>query len=178
MQIFDGASLKNWEGSPTFWHVEDGAIVGERPKPTPSSRTPSSSIVAASRPISSCRPSCGQRLDSGIQYRSVQVPADDEKGKWVLKGYQADIDFNNGYTGMLYRRARSRDRRPRGQVGLLAEPQRGVIGSTGTADELKQIIKVMTGISPTSSPWLHAVDHILNGRVTGPSGSRRGQTGP
>jgi hypothetical protein len=37
--------------------------------------------------------------NSGVQYRSVELP---DVGKWVLKGYQADIDFENRYTGQLY----------------------------------------------------------------------------
>ena len=37
--------------------------------------------------------------NSGVQYRSVELP---EVGKWVLKGYQADIDFQNTFTGQLY----------------------------------------------------------------------------
>src|SRR5580700_3385532 len=32
VQIFDGVSLKNWDGDPNIWHVEDGAIVGVHPK--------------------------------------------------------------------------------------------------------------------------------------------------
>src|SRR5262245_59575347 len=28
-KIFDGASLKNWDGDPTFWRAEGGSIVGE-----------------------------------------------------------------------------------------------------------------------------------------------------
>ena len=27
-QIFDGTTLKDWDGDPSFWHVENGAIVG------------------------------------------------------------------------------------------------------------------------------------------------------
>src|SRR5262245_12095162 len=27
--IFDGASLKDWDGDPAFWKVEGGAIVGQ-----------------------------------------------------------------------------------------------------------------------------------------------------
>ena len=27
--IFDGKTLKDWEGDSTYWRVEDGAIVGE-----------------------------------------------------------------------------------------------------------------------------------------------------
>ncbi|MDH4282580.1 MAG: DUF1080 domain-containing protein, partial [Myxococcales bacterium] len=27
--IFDGKTLAGWEGDPTYWRVEDGALVGE-----------------------------------------------------------------------------------------------------------------------------------------------------
>ena len=29
MPIFDGKSLKNWNGDPKFWSVKDGAITGQ-----------------------------------------------------------------------------------------------------------------------------------------------------
>ena len=35
VQIFDGVSLKSWDGDPNTWHVEDGAIVGESTKEKP-----------------------------------------------------------------------------------------------------------------------------------------------
>ena len=46
--------------------------------------------------------------NSGIQFRSTHLPPGATKavarvtGKWVLKGYQADIDFANQFTGMIY----------------------------------------------------------------------------
>ena len=167
VQIFDGTSLKNWDGDPTFWRVEGGTIVGESTEANPVKQNtfliyrggePADFELKAEFRINAS--------NSGIQYRSVQVPTDEKTGKWVLKGYQADIDFANGYTGMLYEERARGIVALRGQVGLLAEPQRGVIGSTGTADELKQIIKV--------NDWnqFHVIArgstliHVLNGRVT------------
>ncbi len=32
VQIFDGTSLEGWDGDPSIWHVEDGAIVGVHSK--------------------------------------------------------------------------------------------------------------------------------------------------
>ena len=47
--------------------------------------------------------------NSGIQIRSVQLPQGQPDpqgrpvtGKWAMKGYQADIDFANTYTGQIY----------------------------------------------------------------------------
>src|SRR5262245_42589472 len=34
--LFDGVSLKGWDGNPKFWRVEDGAIVGESTPSNPS----------------------------------------------------------------------------------------------------------------------------------------------
>ena len=37
--LFDGVSLKGWDGNPKFWRVEDGAIVGESTAQNPSGNT-------------------------------------------------------------------------------------------------------------------------------------------
>ncbi len=39
LQIFDGVSLKGWDGDPAIWHVENGAIVGEHTKEKPLGNT-------------------------------------------------------------------------------------------------------------------------------------------
>jgi len=39
VQIFDGVSLKGWDGDPAIWHVENGAIVGEHTKEKPLGNT-------------------------------------------------------------------------------------------------------------------------------------------
>src|SRR4051812_15285400 len=36
VSIFDGRSLKGWDGHPKFWRVENGAIVGESTAANPS----------------------------------------------------------------------------------------------------------------------------------------------
>src|ERR1700712_2951742 len=35
VEIFDGVTLKNWDGDPNTWHIEEGAIVGESTKEKP-----------------------------------------------------------------------------------------------------------------------------------------------
>ncbi len=44
VRLFDGVSLKGWDGNPKFWRVEDGAIVGES---TPANPSGNSYIVVA-----------------------------------------------------------------------------------------------------------------------------------
>jgi len=33
--LFDGKTLKGWDGDPKFWSVQDGAIVGQTTKENP-----------------------------------------------------------------------------------------------------------------------------------------------
>ena len=39
VSLFDGQSLKGWDGNPKFWRVEDGAIVGEATRQNPCGNT-------------------------------------------------------------------------------------------------------------------------------------------
>ena len=64
-------------------------------------------------------------------------------GKWVLKGYQADIDFANQFTGMIYEergRGIPHAARPGGRHRPDAGRGRSAI-SRRNADELKALIK-------------------------------------
>jgi hypothetical protein len=110
-KIFDGATLANWDGDPAFWRVEGGAIVGETTAEKPLSEN-TFLIYRGSEP-DNFELKLEFRMNatnSGVQYRSRQLTG--AVGKWVLCGYQADIDFANSYTGMLYEE--------RGRPGFLA----------------------------------------------------------
>src|SRR6187200_668953 len=95
--IFDGKTLNGWDGDTTFWRVENGEIVGET---TPHKVVKSNSfLIWRGGKVRDFELKVEFKLsntNSGIQYRSTELP---ELGKWVLKGYQADLDIGNGYTG-------------------------------------------------------------------------------
>lgn len=119
-RIFDGTTLTNWDGDPTFWRAENGAIVGESTADKPVSEN-TFFIYRGSEP-DNFELKLEFRMNStnsGVQYRSRQLTG--AVGKWVLCGYQADIDFNNQYTGMLYEeRGRPGFLAPRGTVQYAA----------------------------------------------------------
>jgi hypothetical protein len=167
--IFDGSSLKGWDGDPTFWRVENGAIVGESTAAKPV--TQNTFLIWRGGEPTDFELKLEYRLNStnsGVQVRSVQLPAGPEIGKWVMKGYQADIDFANQFTGQWY------EERGRGFLALRGQasyvPDGGkpkIIGNLQqSADELKAIIK--------AEDWnqLHLIARgttliqILNGAVT------------
>ncbi len=99
--MFDGTSLKGWDGDPTFWRVENGTIVGES--------TAEKAVAENTFLIYTAAEPANFELkfefkmnstNSGVQYRSKRLTG--AVNKWAMCGYQADFDFINQYTGMLY----------------------------------------------------------------------------
>jgi hypothetical protein len=103
--IFDGQSLKGWDGDPTYWRVEAGALVGEI---TPSTVVKSNTFIIwrGGRP-KDFELKLDYRItaagNSGINYRSVSVPDPVTPGNaFALRGYQFDIDGARRYVGNNY----------------------------------------------------------------------------
>lgn len=100
--LFDGKTLTGWDGDPTFWRVEDGAIVGETtPEHPAKNRTYliwRGGNVKDFELKAEFQIPFGNHSNSGIMYRSLEVPG----GHWDMTGYQADMDFTNVYTGNIH----------------------------------------------------------------------------
>lgn len=113
-QIFDGKTLAGWDGDSTFWRVENGSIVGES---TPEKIVKENTfLIWRGERLRDFELTIDFRLggtNSGIQIRSVELPS---VGKWVLKGYQADMDVTNGFTGNIHEERGRNVLAPRGTV--------------------------------------------------------------
>jgi hypothetical protein len=101
--------------------------------------------------------------NSGIQYRSAELP---EAGKWVLKGYQADFDFENRYTGQLYEERGRGFLAMRGQFTQIeaGKPPR-VIGNLKPGDDLKGAIRVNDWNTMHIIARGNMLYHVLNGEL-------------
>ena len=79
------------------------------------------------------------RGNSGINYRSVELP----DLKWAMRGYQADIDGQNKYTGQNYEERGRTFLAMRGQITHATGPERrrSVTGSLGDGKELEKFIR-------------------------------------
>jgi hypothetical protein len=148
VRIFDGKTLTDWDGDTNFWRVENGEIVGESTPANPVKQN--SFLIWRGGVAKDFELKVEFRLNganSGIQYRSTEVP---KIGKWVLKGYQADIDFTQGYLGNVHD---ERGRAPtgeghavlsrRGEVTRIVEgPKYKVVGTIGDARLLRGAMNV------------------------------------
>jgi hypothetical protein len=162
--IFDG-TLKNWDGDTNFWRAENGVIVGETSADKKLERntfliwrggTPGDFELKLDFKINS--------TNSGIQYRSVELP---DAGKWVLKGYQADIDFENRYTGQLYEERGRGFLAMRGQATVIEEGKKAqVIANLKNGDDLKGAININNWNTLHIIARGNVLIHILNGQLT------------
>jgi len=87
--------------------------------------------------------------------------------KWNMKGYQADFDFGNRYTGQLYEQGTGRGIIAwRGQV-VATEPGKKprLIAELGTADDLKAFIKPGEWNQVEVIADGNTLTHIVNGHV-------------
>jgi hypothetical protein len=130
-QIFDGKSLKGWNGDPALWRVENGTLVGEI-TPATLLKTNSFIIWQGGKPADfelkvECRISANG--NSGINYRSEPLP----DVPYALRGYQADIDGKNRYTGQNYEE--------RGRTTLAYRGQKVLVKGQETPGALQANIK-------------------------------------
>lgn len=129
--LFDGKTLKGWEGDPTYWRIEDGNLVGEI-TPATLLKTNSFIIWQGGKPADfelkvDCRITANG--NSGINYRSEPFPG----VPYSLKGYQADIDGKNRYTGQNYEE--------RGRTTLAYRGQKVAVKGQDTPGALQASIK-------------------------------------
>jgi hypothetical protein len=162
--IFDGTSLAGWEGDVAFWRAEGGLLIGETTaeKPLPANTF---LIWTKGQPADfeiklDFRISAG---NTGLQYRSQRAP---DVGPYVLKGYQADIDFANMWTGQLYEeRGRTFMALP-GQATFITGDKPRVFGSVTPADALKAAINVGGWNTLHVIARKELVVHAINGKVS------------
>ncbi len=97
VSLFNGTDLEGWDGNPDLWSVKDGVIHGETTpeKPTKGNTfliwrggEPKNFVLKIEFRI--------ENGNSGIQYRSREV------AKWVISGYQAEVENKPGKVGFLY----------------------------------------------------------------------------
>lgn len=159
--IFDGKTLNGWDGDTMFWRAENNSIIGESTAEKPLKMN--TFLIWRGGQPKDFELKVQYRINatnSGVQYRSVELP---DVGKWVLKGYQADIDFQNTYTGQLYEERGRGFLALRGQVTQLQAGKKLQIATLRGGDDLKDYIKI--------GDWnqLHIIArgnrlaHILNG---------------
>jgi hypothetical protein len=181
-QIFDQESLAQWEGDPSVWRVEDGAIVGESTEAAPVFNTYiwRKNLVVKNFDLK-LEIKCERGGGSGIQYRSQtglpwnrpMHPGEKPRNlDWMMTGPQADIWFpvnprSAEYTGQFYS-----ENTPLGILAWRGEAvvtggEQGprLIGSLGDRDALGGYVKINDWNQYEIVAREGVCIHILNGHV-------------
>lgn len=184
VQIFDGKTLKGWEGDSTYWRVEDGCLVGEI---TPATIVKRNQFIIWRGGLTkdfelTLEYKITKEGNSGINYRSEAL----KDLPHALKGYQADIDGANRYTGQNYEERARTTLAYRGQKVIVNElpapvtlqqhiknnawTETTVTALLGNADSLKNLIKPgdwnKVHLIVKGNRMLHYVNGVLMSDVT------------
>jgi hypothetical protein len=140
LDLFSGKDLSGWDGDPSLWKVENGAITGYVEEGIDVKNH--SYLIWKEGKVRDFELSlkfCSDSGNSGIDYRAEKILRDKNgRGlRWTIKGYQADIVQN--WMGSFY------------NWGLAgAQPGQFVIITTSPRDKDEQLTSVFQLADPNS----------------------------
>jgi hypothetical protein len=174
-QLFNGKDLTNWEGDAKFWSVVDGAITA---KSTPENPVPHNTFITwkGGEPADftltlkyKMTPGDDKKYtNSGVQYRSKVIDA----AKFIVGGYQADFEYGDKYSGILYEEKGRGILAKRGEQVVIkqgekpAKPIIEVTGKTGDDKELQAAINKDGWNEYKIVAQGNRVQQYINGKLT------------
>jgi hypothetical protein len=160
--LFNGKDLSEWKGDMQRWSVEEGAITG---RTTPDTLLKDNTFLVWKG---------GEPADfelrlkykivggnSGVQYRSKVIDPD----KFVVTGYQADIDSTPKFTGMNYEERGRGFVAPRGSKVEISADGKKSETKIGDPAELQKKVKNEDWNDYTIVAKGNHLTHIINGAV-------------
>ncbi len=164
--ILTDSTLGQWSGQQGYWTFENGVLTGET--------TPTTILIENTFFIWEGNTGhdfelkadfrISEQGNSGINYRSKPV----EGKEFMLRGYQADIDGSNEYTGNVYE---ERGRATLANIGEIANLSNGnssdILATIGTPESL------LSNIDTTKNAWNqyhiiargNSIIHLINGQI-------------
>jgi len=181
ISLFDGVSLKGWDGNPKFWRAEGGAIVGESTAANPSGNTYIAyrDVVAKDFTLKFEIKVEGNG-GSGLQYRSktgipwltgispaVTANVGPVNLAWMMTGPQADFWPSQVYSGQFY--SENTPMRIEAWRGEVVEGAgvggRRIMGAIGDRTELGKLVKMNDWNEYTVIARGGTFIHVLNGQL-------------
>ena len=173
--LFNGTDLTGWTGNPKLWSVVDGAITGKTTAENPAAHN-TFLILEGEQPGDfeltlkfKMTPGDEKKYtNSGIQYRSTVHDAE----KWIVGGYQADFEYGETYSGILYEERGRGILAQRGQKVTLKQsddvkkPKIEVTGETGVSAEIQAAIKKDDWNDYRIVAKGNHVQQFINGKLT------------
>lgn len=166
--LTNGKDLEGWDGDSRLWKLEGDVIIGQTTKENPTSGN--TFLIWKGGELADFELRLSFRIkagNAGVQYRSKQVTEGKLGNKWVVSGYQAEVENTPGKAGFLYHE------RGRGyicnvgdkvEVGADGKPKvvgklgdKAAIGKTYKKDDWNDYVIIAKG---------NHIKHYLNGYQT------------
>lgn len=161
--LFNGTDLSGWKGRSDLWSVEEGAITGRTTAENPldhntfliwTEEKPADFELRAQFKI--------EAGNSGIQYRSEVV----DEEKFVVGGYQADIDADLKFAGINYEERGRGILALRGQRVTRKADNAKEVEAFGDAEEIGKAIKKNEWNDYRIVAKGNQLQHYINGQLT------------
>jgi hypothetical protein len=161
VKLFNGQDLDGWKGNTEYWSVAEGAITGRTTAENPLAFN--TFLVWQGGQPANFELRLKYRIvggNSGVQYRSKVL----DEEKFIVGGYQADIDSSPRYSGICYEERARGILAERGQVARInADGAIDVIATLGDRDELQKRINQDEWNDYLIIAQGNHLQHIING---------------
>jgi len=160
-ELFNGKDLEGWNGDTTVWSVEDGEIVGRTKE---GQLENNEFLIWKGGDVGDFKLTLQYKIqggNSGVQYRSKVV----DPAKWIVAGYQADIDSGPTYTGILYEERGRGILAKRGEKVTIDREGKATTEQIGDAEELQKSIHTDDWNDYEIEVRNNRMKHTINGKV-------------
>lgn len=162
VSLFDGKTLNGWKGLAENWSVQDGAITGVNSADNP---IKNNTFLVYEKPFADFELVLKFRIEggnSGVQYRSKLIDAE----KFIVGGYQADIDASGRYMGINYEERGRGILAERGEVIAIDDSgKKSKAESCGDPEALKSKIMMEDWNEYRIVAKGSVVQHFINGSL-------------
>jgi hypothetical protein len=101
--LFNGKDLSGWDGDMRLWSIKDGVVRGQT---TPENVAKGNTFLIWEGELKDFELRLSFKIaggNSGVQYRAKHLPPKEgDPNKWVISGYQAEVEDTPGKVGFLY----------------------------------------------------------------------------
>jgi hypothetical protein len=141
--LFNGKDLSGWDGDMRLWTWQDGVVRGQT---TSEKVAKGNTFLIWEGELADFELRLSFKIaggNSGVQYRAKHLPfKEGDENKWVISGYQAEVENTPGKVGFLYHekgRAYLCNVGEKVEIGDDGKPK--VVGKLGDKDEIGKTYK-------------------------------------
>jgi hypothetical protein len=167
--LFNGKDLSDWEGDTRLWTIKDGVIRGETTKEKVAKGN--TFLIWRGGELGDFELRLSFKIhngNSGVQYRSKWLDAKPgDENKWVVSGYQAEVEDTPGKVGFLYHekgRGYINNVGEKVEVGEDGKPK--VVGKLGDKDAIGKTYNKTDWNDYVIIAKGNHIQHFLNGYQT------------